>query len=121
MVKHQDGSPHLLASDKVAVGCVLSLEGKLEFFSYLALVLVPHWIGDRRVGSIYINSSHGYCYECWAMGHIPTRAHTRRTEPGRAGCGWRAPTTCGHECNSIQGLVGPATFLLVFYFYLKFC
>ena len=55
------------------------------------------------------------------MGHIPTRAHTRRTETGRAGCGWRAPTTCGHECSSIQGLVGPATFcwFFIFYFYLK--
>ena len=59
------------------------LEGKLEFPSYLTLVLLPYWIGDGRFGSIYINSSYFYCYECWAMGHIPTRAHTRRTEPGR--------------------------------------
>ena len=65
------------------VGCVLNLEEKLEFSSYLALVLVPHWIGGGRLGSIYVNSSHAYCYECWAMGHIPTRARTRRTEPGR--------------------------------------
>ena len=99
---------------------VFELEGKLEFLSYLTLVLVPYWIGDERLGSIYTNSSHAYCYECWAVSHILTRAHTRRTEPGRVGCGWRAPTTCGHECSSIQGLVGPATFF-VFYFYLKFC
>ena len=66
---------------------VFELEGKLEFLSYLALVLVPHWIRDGRLGSIYTNSSYAYCYECWVMGHIPTRAHTRRTEPNRAGPG----------------------------------
>ena len=93
----------------------VELEGKLEFPSYSPLSLVPHWIGHGRLGSIYTNTSHAYCYECWAMGHIPTRAHTRRTEPGRAGCGWRAPTTCGHECSSIQGLVGPATFCFLFF------
>ena len=64
---------------------VFELEGKLEFPSYLALVLVPHWIRDGRLGSIYTNSSHAYCYECWAMGHIPTRARTRRTGPGAGG------------------------------------
>jgi len=58
------------------------LEGKLEFPSYLDLVLVPHWIGDVRLGSIYTNSSHAYFYECWAMGHISTRVDTRRTRPG---------------------------------------
>ena len=57
------------------------LKGKLEFSSYLALVLVPHLIGDGMLGSIYTNSSHAYCYGCWAMCHIPTRAHTSRTEP----------------------------------------
>jgi len=30
--------------------------GKLEFPSYLALILIPHWIGDERLGSIYTNS-----------------------------------------------------------------
>ena len=34
------------------VGCVLNLEGKLEFLSYFALVFVPHWIGDGRL--VYI-------------------------------------------------------------------
>ena len=63
------------------------MEAKLEFPSYLSLSLVPHWIGDGRLGSIYTNSSHAYCYECWAMGHIPTRVRTRRTGPGRAGPG----------------------------------
>ena len=58
--------------------------GKLEFSSFLSLNLVPHWIGDRRFSSIYTNSSHVYCYECWVMGHIPTRA---RAEPNRAGLG----------------------------------
>ena len=96
------------------------LEGKLEFSSYLPLSLVPHWIGDGKLGSIYTNTSHAYCFECWAMGHIPTRAHTRRNEPGRVGCGWRAPTTYGHKCNSFQGLVGPATFLFIFYFLFLF-
>ena len=48
----------------VSVGCVLNLEEKLDFSSYLALVLVPHWIGDGRLSSIYTNSSHIYCYEC---------------------------------------------------------
>ena len=66
------------------------LEEKLEFLSYLPLSLVPRWIGDERLGSIYTKSSHAYCYECWAMGHIPTRAHTRRTEPGRVRVAARA-------------------------------
>ena len=61
------------------------LEGKLEFPSYLTLVLFPYWIEDGRLGSIYINSSHAYCYEYWVMGHIPTRASTR--EPSRTGTG----------------------------------
>ena len=39
------------------VGFVLNLEKKLEFPSYLALVLVPHWIGDGRLSSIYILTS----------------------------------------------------------------
>jgi len=43
------------------VGHVLSLEEKLEFSSYLPLSLVSHWIGDRKLGSIYTNSSHAYC------------------------------------------------------------
>ena len=103
------------------IGCVLNLEEKLEFPSYLVLVLVPHWIGGGRLGSIYTNFSHAYCYECWAMGHIPIRARARRTEPGRAGFESRAPTTCGHEYSSIQGLVGPATFFWFFIFILKFC
>ena len=101
---------------------VFELEEKLEFTSYLTLVLVPHWIGDGRLGSIYTNSSHAYCYECWALATSP-HAHTR-AEPTRAGCGWRAPTTCGYECSSIQGLVGPATFCWFFYFlflFKKFC
>ena len=102
------------------VGHVLSLEEKLEYRSYLALILVPHWIGDERLSSIYTNSSHTYCYECWAMATSP---HTRapRTKPGRPECGWRASTTCGHECNSIQRLVRLATFFwfFIFYFYLK--
>ena len=33
------------------------LEEKLEFLSYLALVLVPHWIGDGRLSCIYILTS----------------------------------------------------------------
>ena len=59
------------------VGHVLNLEGKLEFLSYLSLSLVSHWIGDRRLSSIHTNSSHAYCYECWAMSQLPIRAHTR--------------------------------------------
>ena len=89
------------------VGCVLNLEGKLEFSSYLTLVLVSHWIGDVRLGSICTNSFHAYCYECWAMGHILTRA---RAEPNRAEFGLRAPTTRRHECSSIQGALEPETF-----------
>ena len=71
-----------LLSGIIVVGYVSNLEGKLEFLSYLALVLVPHWIGDGRLSNIYTNSSHVYCYECWVRGHIPTRVRARRTGPG---------------------------------------
>jgi len=61
-----------------------NLEEKLEFPSYLDLVLVPHWIGDGRLSNISSNSSHAYCYECWALGYIPTCARApNRTGPGR--------------------------------------
>ena len=53
--------------------------------------------------------------------HPHTRAHTpNRTGPGVGG---GAPTTCGHECSSIQGALEPKTFLsnFLFQFYLKFC
>ena len=93
------------------------LEEKLEFPSYLPLSLVPHWIGDGRLGSIYTNTSHAYCYECWAMGHIPTRAHTRRSEPGRAGCGWRAPRPGDMNAVRFRGLLDLLHF--VFYFLFK--
>ena len=107
--------------DDDTVGCDLNLEGKLEFSSYLASVLVLHWIRDERLSSIYTNSFHAYCYERWAMGHIPIRAHTRRTEQGRVRV--RAPTTCGHECSSIQETLEPETFFgfYLFKFYLKLC
>ena len=59
------------------------LKEKLEFSSYLTLILVPHWRGDGRFRSIYTNSSHAYYYECWVMSYIPTRAHKRRIGPGQ--------------------------------------
>ena len=61
---------------------VLSLGGKLEFLYYLSLSLVPHFIENGSLGGIYTNSSHDHCYECWAMGYIPTRTHTCRIDPG---------------------------------------
>jgi len=46
----------------------------------------------------------------WAT--LPTRA-----EPSRArfGSGWRTPTTCGHECSFVQGVLGPVTFWKLFF------
>ena len=62
-----------------SVGCVPILEGKLEFHSHFALILVPHYIGYERLSSIYINSSHAHCYPCYTP---HTRAHTpNRTRP----------------------------------------
>ena len=87
------------------VGCVLNLEGKLEFPSYLALILIPHWIGDGRLGGIPtplmpIIMSVGP----WATSpHACTHAETGPARAGfEFGFGWRAPTTCGHEYSSIQ-------------------
>ena len=100
---------------------VFELEKKLEFPSYLTLVLFPRLIGDGRLSSIYTNSSHAYCYECWAMGYIPTRVRTRRTGPG-AGAGGARPRPTDTNAVRFRGLFGPATFLFfIFYFYLKFC
>ena len=51
------------------------------------------------------------------LGHGPhphTHAHApNRTGPGRAGCGWRVVTTCGHECNSILRVRGLLHFCIV--------
>ena len=94
------------------------LEEKLEFPTYLPLNLVPHWIGDGRLGSIYTNTSHAYCYECWAMGHIPTRAHTQRTEPGRV------RVARAHDLRTRMQFDSGACwtcYILFFIFYLKFC
>jgi len=56
-----------------------------------------------------------------SVGPWATSPHARtRAEPNRAGCGWRAPTTCGHECSSVQGLVGPATFCFLFFIFYLF-
>jgi len=46
------------------------------------------------------------------MGHLATRA-----ELNRAGLGfrWCAPTSRGHECNFVQGLLEPATFWISFF------
>ena len=103
------------------------LEGKLEFPSYLPLSLVSQWIGDGRLGSIYTYSSHAYCYECWAIGHIPTRARTRRTELGRAGPG-RVRVARAHDLwtrmQFDSGACWTCYIFLGFYFlffYLKFC
>ena len=88
-------------------------------FPPFVFVLVPHWIGDERLGGIYIKTSHAYCYECWAMGHIPTRANT----PNRAG---RVQVVRAHDLRTRMQFDSGACwtcyiFLLVFYFYLKFC
>ena len=53
------------------VGCVLILEGKSQFFSHLALVLVSYWIGDERLSSIYTNSSQAYCHEWLSLITLP--------------------------------------------------
>jgi len=50
------------------------------------------------------------------VGHEPP-FYARRTEPGRLGFGWRAFMTCGYECNSVQGVLGPAIFWIFFDFY----
>jgi len=44
------------------------------------------------------------------MGLTP---HTR-AELNRVGFGWHAPTTCGHECSSVQEIPGPAIFWKLF-------
>ena len=80
-----------------AVGCVLNVEGKLEFPSELALVLVSYWTGDRRLSNIYTNSSHA-CYYEW-LGHatLPTRART----PNRIGSGRvRVRVVCAHDLRT---------------------
>ena len=46
------------------------------------------------------------------------RAHA---EPNRAGFGWRVPTTCGHECSSIQGGLLNLKLFFDFSFLIKFC
>jgi len=105
----------LNSSFRGTVGCVLILEGKLEFPSRLALILVSHWIGDGRSSNIYTNSSHIYCYEQLSYSrHACTHA-----ESNRAGFGWRALTTCGHECSSIQGFLNLKIFCFDF-IYLNF-
>ena len=53
----QKGSWHW--SGMVVVLDVFELEEKLEFPSYLTLVLVPHWIGDGRYHSIYESTPRG--------------------------------------------------------------
>ena len=97
------------------------LEGKLEFPSYLPLSLVPHWIGDGRLGSIYTSFSHTYYYECWAMGHIPTRAYIRRTAPDRV------RVASAHDLRTRMQFDSGACWTcyifvgFLFLFYLKFC
>ena len=49
------------------------------------------------------------------MGHISTRART--VNRARLRFEWRTLTTCGHECNSVQGVVGHATFWKLFLVY----
>ena len=90
------------------------MEGKLEFPSHLALVLVSHWIGVGILGSIYTNSSYTYCYEYWAMGHIPTHMHTH-AEPNWVGPGSGPGGACPRpeDMNAIRfrGFLRPALFL----------
>ena len=81
------------------------LEEKLEFSSYLALVLVPHWIGDGRLDSTYTNSSHAYCYECWAMGHIPTCARTHTSNRTGFGLGVTRPRPADTNAVRFRGLL----------------
>jgi len=50
-----------------------------------------------------------------SVGPWATSPHARKhAEPkmGRAefGFGWHAPTTCGHQCSSIQEVLEPETF-----------
>ena len=92
-----------------SVGCVPILEGKLEFPSYLALVLVPHWIGDGRLSSIYTNFSLAY--------HIPTRARTRRIEPGMVRVARAYDPRTRMQFDS--GVLEPEIFFLVYPFYFK--
>ena len=98
------------------VGHVLSLEGKLEFPSYLPLSLVQYWLGDGRLSSIYTNSP--LMPIVMRIRPWTTSPHVcAHAEPGRVRVrAARAHDPCGHECSSIQGLVGPATFLFKFYF-----
>jgi len=53
------------------------------------------------------------------LGHVPHSTAHARAEPNRAelGFGWREFTTCGYECNSVQGVIGPATFWKLFIVY----
>jgi len=63
--------------------------------------------------SIYANSSHAYCYECWAMGHIPTRARTCRIEPGRVWVARAHDLRIRMQFDS--EVIEPENFLFLFY------
>ena len=81
----------------------LVLEGKLEFssirFWYFVYIRCTKesWVVyiSTLLLSIVIN------VRLWAT--FP-HAYTRAT------FGWRTPTTCGHECSPVQGVLGPAIF-----------
>ena len=90
-------------------GCVLNLARKLEFSSYLALILVQHekmrsWVVYILIPPMPIIMSIGP----WA-----TSSRARRTRPGRAGFGWYALTTCRHERSSIQRFLNLELFLVL--------
>ena len=43
-------------------------------FPHVGFDFYSHWIWPKNLSNIYINSFKVNCYECWALGHLPTRA-----------------------------------------------
>ena len=104
------------------VGYVFGFGGKTWVSLYLSLIFSPTLDRPKKF--------EWYIYQLflslllWVLGHESHSPHARtRAEPGRAGfgSGWRAPTTCGHECNFVQGVLGPAAFWKLFFCHFNNC
>jgi len=80
-------------------------------FSQFALVFSPILEGTWEV-EWYIYQFL-YIILLWEMGHGPL-CHSHAHASNWTGYEWRAPTTCGHECSSVQGVLELLHFVLIF-------